>query len=129
MAKMRSISAPSVQGGINSVSGGGGVFGLGLGGREENSAVTKRNKQREYAEMLRTQIREKEEAKERERVKEGMMEVRDTEDEKPASLQNRQTVVSRRSIHDEREMHHHRERYFYHCEFSILELFFRPQCI
>lgn len=103
-AKMRSISAPSVQGGISN----GGVFALGLGGREDN-AETKRNKQREYAEMLRTQIKEREEAKERERVREEMMEVRDAEDEKPSSLRNRQTV-SQKSTHDERELHHHKER-------------------
>ena len=105
-AKMRSISAPSVQGGISN----GGVFALGLGRREEDNAETKRNKQREYAEMLRTQIKEREEAKERERVREEMMEVRDAEDEKPSSsLRNRQTV-SQKSTHDKRELHHHKER-------------------
>ena len=104
-AKMRSISAPSVQGGISN----GGVFALGLGRREEDNAESKRNKQREYAEVLRTQIREKEEAKERERAKEDMMEVRDAEDDKPSSLRSRQSV-SQKSIHDEREVQHHKER-------------------
>ena len=111
LAKMRSISAPTVQGGTSRV---GGIFALGLGGREEDSAETKRNKQREYAEMLRAQIKEREETKERERVRnekeeeEGMMEVRDAEDEKPSSLRSRQT--SRKSLHDEREVHHYKER-------------------
>ena len=108
-AKMRSISAPSVHGGAAGSSAGG-IFALG-GRREEDSAETKRNKQREYAEILRAQIKEREEAKERERVKEEMvvMEVRDAEDEKPPSLRNRQT--SQKSTRDMREEHHYKERY------------------
>ena len=109
MAKMRSISAPTVHS-ANSHSSGG-IFAL--GGREEDSAETKRNKQKEYAEMLRAQIKEREEAKERERVKEEMMEVRDAEDEKP-SLRNRQ--ISQKSTNDEKEVHHYKERYCFHCE-------------
>ena len=122
MAKMRSISAPTVHG-ANSISSGG-IFAL--GGKEEDSAETKRNKQREYAEMLRAQIKEREEAKERERVKEEMMEVRDAEDEKP-SLRNRQ--ISRKSTHDEKEVPHYKERYYMYVhrvkslKFPILLLF------
>ena len=103
LAKMRSISAPVVHDHYS-----GGIFGL--GGRED-SAETKRNKQKEYAEILRAQIKEREEAKERERVKEEIMDVRDAEDEKP-SLRNKSSgQISRKSERDEKEEYLYKERY------------------
>ena len=106
-AKMRSISAPVVHDHYSDNSGG--IFGL--GGREDN-AETKRNKQKEYAEILRAQIKEREEAKERERVREEMMEVRDTEDEKPSLRNKNSRQISQKSAHDdEMEEYRYKERY------------------
>ena len=83
-----------------------------LGGRQEKSVEAKRNKQKEYAEILRAQIKEREEAKERERVKEEMMDVRDAEDEKLPSIKNKNSGQSYTSTRDEREEEYrYKERY------------------
>ena len=107
LAKIRSISAPVVHDHYGD--GFGGISAL--GSREEDSMETKRNRQKEYAEILRAQIKEREEAKERERVREEVMDVKDAENEKPSSLKNKNSEQNRKSAHDEREEYRYRERY------------------
>ena len=106
-AKMRSISAPVVHGG-----GGGGI--PGLSGRAEDSVEVRRNKQKEYAEILRAQIREREEAKERERVKEELMEVKDVEEAKSSKkIERIRDERNRRSTRDVKEEYHEKQRYIH----------------
>ena len=123
--KLRSISAPVVH--SNSTGSGiGGVFGL--GGRSEESLETRRNKQKEYAETLRAQIREREEARERDRAKEELMAVKDAEEDR---VPHKSDDRSQRSSHDTRQ-HQHRERYglfllyvvimSYSCVFELISM-------
>ena len=84
---------------------GGGVFGL--GGRSEESLESRRNKQKEYADILRAQIREREEARERERAKEEKMVVKDAEEEK---VVNRVGDRRKTSSHGAKE-YNRKERY------------------
>lgn len=101
-AKMRSISAPV----IHENSSSGGI--LGLGRRTEDSAETRRNKQKEYAEILRAQIREREEAKARERVRQESLDVVDTEDDRLSKAKEERSI---KSMHEMKKEQRQRERY------------------
>ena len=99
-AKMRSISAPVVHDHHGNGNGSNGI--LGLGGGVDASMETRRNKQKEYAEILRAQIKEREEAKQRERVKE---ELQDLKDRKDDVMSREKTEQSLKSVHDDKEYH------------------------
>ena len=100
-AKPRSISAPV----IHASSSSGGILGLGRG--TEVSAETKRNKQKEYAEILRAQIREREEAKERERVRQELLDVVDTEDDRLSKVKEE---INLKSMHEVKKEQRQKER-------------------
>ena len=119
--KMRSISAPVVH---DQYGGRGGGI-PGLGGGAGDSMEAKRNKQKEYAEILRAQMREREEAKERERAKEELLDVDDVEVSR--STQKRERIVEKKqdqkSSLDVKKEYHPKERYG-DLSSSLNELFF-----